>query len=213
MPNWCYNSLVITGEADVIAKIRAQVSAPYETQHFDFVSGTSKPEKVEQPFSYWNIIKPTDLDAYHDKPNGKQDGHDHWYNWNLRNWGVKWDASDVYESDSDDKTLVYTFQSPWGIPSEALSTLSKQHPTASLELEFEEETGWGGTILFENGTEEVTEEYNDKCRQCGTLDQMEMCDNCENYLCTKCNYGEFIDEDTLKECETHKHLVKETVNG
>jgi len=82
-------------------------------------------------------------------------------------------------------------------------------PTATLELEFEEEGGWGGTIVYTNGCEETTEEYNDKCRQCGALDQMEMCETCENYLCTKCNYGSFVDEDTLKECEVHKDIAKE----
>lgn len=214
MPNWVYNSLVITGEADVIAKIKEQVSAPYETQHFDFVSGTSKPAKVEQPFSFWNIIKPTDIGAYHDKADGDQSGRDHWYNWNLRNWGVKWDASDVDDSGEEDATtLVYTFSTPWGIPNEAMLALSEQYPTASLELEFEEETGWGGTIVYDNGCEETTEEYNTKCRQCGELESMDSCDQCENYLCSKCNYGEFIEEDTLKECEVHKHLLKEAVNG
>ena len=100
------------------------------------------------------------------------------------------------------------------------STLYALHPELllqmmddHLELEFEEETGWGGTIVYDNGCEETTEEYNTKCRQCGELESMDSCDQCENYLCSKCNYGEFIEEDTLKECEVHKHLLKEAVNG
>lgn len=209
MPNWVYNSLVIKGEADVIAKIRAQVSAPYETKHLDWKTNELRTEKVEQPFSYWNIIKPTDLDAYFDNPETHdQSGRNHWYNWNCSNWGVKWDASDVYESDGDDTLLVYTFQSPWGIPEAALVELSSQYPTAELELEFEEEGGWGGTIEFTNGFAVVTEEYDSKCRQCQALETMDYCEECECQVCKDCNYAEFAPED---KCEAHKE--KETVNG
>ena len=217
MPNWVFNSLVIEAEPQVLAQMRAQLSAPYETQHLDWRTNERVKEMVEQPFSFWNIIKPTDLDAYHDDPvTHDQSGRDHWYNWNIRNWGVKWEAKEAYEKDDftegDDMTF-YNFDTAWGVPENVLLELSRQYPTAKLNLEFEEEGGWGGELLFTNGEVETLEEYNDKCRQCGALDQMESCDTCENYLCTQCNYGSFIDEDTLKECETHKHLAKETVNG
>jgi hypothetical protein len=214
MPNWCYNSLVISGEPEVITKIKEQVSAPYETKHLDWKTNELRTEKVEQPFSYWNIIKPDDLDAYYDNPTTHdQNGRDHWYNWNIRNWGVKWDASDVYESDGDERTLVYTFSSPWGVPHSALFALSHQYPTATLELEYEEETGWGGAITFVNGEAEETEEYDNKCRDCDALNTLEWCETCENELCSECNNTSEADLDTLKECETHKHLAKETVNG
>jgi hypothetical protein len=207
MPNWVYNSLLIEGEPEVVARIREQVSAPYETQHLDWQTNEVRVEKVEQPFSFWNIIKPTDLDAYHDKPNGKQDGHDHWYNWNLRNWGVKWDAKSA-EIHEDDGSLCYTFETPWGVPACVLLELSRQHPTARIELEYEEENGWGGTVIFDNGTEETTEEYDAKCRQCGALETMDYCETCDVNVCSECNYAEFRPEIM---CETHKE--KETVNG
>ena len=217
MPNWVFNSLVIEAEPQVLAQIRAQVSAPYDHEYIDWQTNAIKVGKVEQPFSFWNIIKPSNLEAYHDKPNTKQelDNPDHWYNWNIRNWGVKWDAKEVYESDDfteGDSETFYNFDTPWGVAEPVMLELSRQYPTAKLSLEFEEEGGWGGEIVFTNGEAETIEEYNDKCRQCGALDQMEMCETCENYLCTKCNYGQFIDEDTLKECETHKQLAKEASN-
>jgi hypothetical protein len=202
---------MIEAEPQVISKIKAQVSAPYESEHLDWQTNQPIKTMVEQPFSFWNIIKPTNLDAYHDKPNAKQDLSvaDHWYNWNIRNWGVKWEAKEVYENESDESMLSYNFDTPWGVAESVMLELSRQYPTAKLSLEFEEEGGWGGEIVFTNGEGETIEEYNDKCRQCGALDQMESCDTCENYLCTQCNYGQFIDEDTLKECETHKHLLEE----
>jgi hypothetical protein len=214
MPNWVFNSLMIEAEPQVISKIKAQVSAPYECEHLDWQTNQPVKQMVEQPFSFWNIIKPTNLDAYHDKPDAKQDLSvaDHWYNWNIRNWGVKWEAKEVYENESDESMLSYNFDTPWGVAENAMLELSRQYPTAKLSLEFEEEQGWGGEIVFTNGESEVIEEYETKCRQCGALDTFESCEKCDNYLCSKCNYGEFIDEDTLKECETHKQLAKEASN-
>ncbi len=214
MPNWVFNSLLIEAEPQVISKIKAQVSAPYECEHLDWQTNQPVKQMCEQPFSFWNIIKPTNLDAYHDKPGVKQDisQPDHWYNWNIRNWGVKWEAKEVYENESDESMLSYNFDTPWGVAENVMLELSRQYPTAKLSLEFEEEQGWGGEIVFTNGESEVIEEYETKCRQCGALNTFESCEKCDNYLCSKCNYGEFIDEDTLKECETHKQLAKEASN-
>jgi hypothetical protein len=214
MPNWVFNSLLIEAEPQVISKIKAQVSAPYETEHLDWRTNQPVKEMVEQPFSFWNVIKPTNLEAYHDKPGVKQelDNPDHWYSWNNRNWGVKWEAKDVYENDTDESMLSYNFDTPWGIAEGVMLELSRQYPTAKLSLEFEEEQGWGGEIAFTNGESEVITEYETKCRQCDAYNTFESCDKCENYLCSKCNYGEFIDQDTLKECDTHKQLAKEDSN-
>lgn len=215
MPNWVFNSLVITGDEDSIAEVKAQLAQPHEDQHYDFMTESLQTVVRNEPLSFWNIIKPADLDAYHDAKDKPQTGEDHWYNWNYRNWGVKWNASDVYfvEESEEPTSLCYTFSTPWGVADAAMTSLSEQYPTLTFELEYEEEQGWGGTNVYTDGNEDVTEEYNDKCRQCGALDKMESCNDCENTLCSACNYGEFIDEDTLKECETHKQLAKEKVNG
>ena len=209
MPNWVYNSLVIEGDADILTRIAQQLATPHENKHLDWQTGENKSEMVEQPFSYWNIIKPENLDTYFDKPEDKQDHPDHWYAWNNRNWGVKWNASSAERHDTEDGSLCYTFESPWGIPNEALLTLSKQYPTVTLELEFEEETGWGGTIVYDNGNEEETEEYDNKCRDCSALNTLDYCEECSNELCSACNNIGEADKDALKECETHKHLAQE----
>ena len=210
MPNWVFNSLLIEAEPQVISKIKAQVSAPYECEHLDWQTNQPVKQMCEQPFSFWNIIKPTNLDAYHDKPGVKQelDKPDHWYNWNIRNWGVKWEAKEVYENESDESMLSYNFDTPWGVAEPAMLELSRQYPTAKLSLEFEEEQGWGGEIVFTNGESELIEEYNDKCRQCGALDTMDYCEACECNVCSKCNYAEFAPEIM---CETHKDKEKTNV--
>ena len=48
MPNWCYNTLLIEAEPQVIAKIKAQLSAPYERKTQDLPSFEWKTETVEK---------------------------------------------------------------------------------------------------------------------------------------------------------------------
>jgi hypothetical protein len=217
MPNWCYNTLTIHAEPATLAQIRAQLSAPYETMNLNFQTNLFEKQVVEQPLSFWNIIKPTDLDAYHDNPvTHDQSGRDHWYNWNCRNWGTKWDASNPYENEEftegDDLTW-YRFDTPWGIPNAAMLELSRQYPTVTFELEFEEETGWGGTHIYTNGCEEETEEYENKCGDCSELNTLDYCEECGEDLCSKCNNIDDADKDAMSNCEEHKHLLKEETNG
>ena len=76
----------------------------------------------ESVLSFWNFIHPTDeeipfyyghkvKDEDKDDPNATQDERmakaltfsgSGWYDWNIRNWGVKWDANASLETDLDD---------------------------------------------------------------------------------------------------------------
>lgn len=137
-----------------------------------------------------------------------------WYSWNITNWGTKWDVavSDdekypdtelVYEDENGENlVLVYKFQTAWGIPEEAMITLSKQFPTLLFTLSFEEETGWGGEIEFLRGNETVLSDYGWCCRNCGHQEaETPYCEECEYDTCPKCGYGE---PDEM--CEKHKEL-------
>ena len=62
MPNWVMNSLSITGSPEVIAQMKAQLSAPYETQYYNFIKDEIEIQKVEQPFSFWNIYRDWETD-------------------------------------------------------------------------------------------------------------------------------------------------------
>ena len=171
MPNWVYNSLVIFAEPEVITKMREQLSAPYETQAYDWQTNQSTTETVNEPFSFWNIKKPTNLAEYYDYEGTTQRHEDHWYRWNCNNWGCKWEARDVEdtseENGSDSGQMVFTFSTAWSTPNEALIELSRQYPTAAIELEYEEETGWGGETHYLNGVEHTISEYNYQCNDCG----------------------------------------------
>ena len=210
MPNWCYNHLDVEGSEKEIATIKAQLNAPFEVEHDSYNMETRQMErklfKYSNPvFAFWNIIKPTDLEAYH----GPQPSVDinkpitfdsnHWYDWNVRNWGTKWDVANKDDekfpetelSDESKTYLGYRFNTAWSPPVEAIYELSRQYPSAVFTLSYEEETGWGGEVVFTHGKGTETESYGWKCRECeNTEDETPYCEECEFDTCPECGYNE-----------------------
>lgn len=166
MPNWVYNSVVITADAEAggtikdVDKLVDQVAKPYTIKTRDYTSGELSEHTVEEPFSFWNIARPEGegLEKYEESL-GTGGAMPYWYDWNCENWGSKWDASDVDFHDYGPDRKQYRFSTPWSPPISVLEKLSDQHPNLHIELEWEEEQGFGGTIVFRNGDFEETESY------------------------------------------------------
>lgn len=223
MPNWVHNNLQITGDKESIAAVKAQLNKPFTMLHENWNTETGQYEKVnvvydEPVFAFWNIIAPTDLETYGLQKDPKSDslfGGDDWYSWNIRNWGTKWDVavpndekySDTDLNDEDDYSLCYNFNTAWGIPEEAIIKLAEQYPTLMLDLEFEEETGWGGRTTYQmsdHGVERSVEsEWNWKCMECDYCELNDpsdnYCEDCDEIVCPECNSNNCLND----KCQTH----------
>ena len=223
MPNWVYNSLHATGSAEDIAKLKSQLNQPFTRQHDQWDPATKqmglKEYSYSNPvFAFWNIIKPTDMATYllQKDPNHDDSVIDfqgnNWYDWNVRNWGTKWDVAvgddEKYPETSitheDETVIAYSFNTAWSPPTQAIETLSAQYPEVEFELSYEEETGWGGEYIFIDGGSTEIENYESKCRDCDATDCMEYCDNDCGEICSACNYLGEADLEAVAECDTHK---------
>jgi len=194
MPNWVFNSLVVSGEQSELDKMVAQLNQPF-VKHFPehkFENGeivwVADEQHYDNPvFAFWNIVKPTDLEAYYEtdvhkgskniKPNDgesfmaefvrsmKEDQD--WYHWNCRNWGTKWDVAvdnkteypNTIKTVNDDGSILYQFETAWSPVGEVLMKLSEQYPTLNFDYEYEEEQGWGGACTFLGGEDIACDEY------------------------------------------------------
>lgn len=189
MPNWVFNHLTIDGSKEDIAKVKAQVGAVVKRKY----KGVDEvDEKIdEEPiFSFMNILPPPEdkLDEYHavhGYTGGEKTGDTeyNWYNFNVREWGTKWDARDVELIDDDETFLHYKFDTAWSPPNEVIAKLAEQNPNLNLSLEYREEQGWGGEINFTGSSVEVVKEWdvpethaeeievnNDYCWKCENFD-------------------------------------------
>lgn len=154
MPNWVTNVLAVSGDKDQIEALLAQVSAPFVRKTHTFDEDNRNlvwvDVQVETEFSFWNIVRPSDLDDYYADSN--------WYDWNIKHWGTKWDVDATVERSSDDYVLI-RFDTAWSQPEEAIAALSEQYPSLTFSLEYEEEQGWGGETVWNAGVGVVVESW------------------------------------------------------
>lgn len=167
MPNWVYNNLIITDPSEEhatdIDSLMEQVGATYTIKASSWEGAEVRIEEVEVEnpgFSFWNIVRPEgeDREKYDDSIGGPG-ALPFWYDWNCENWGTKWDASnvDIYEHGKSHKQ--FTFSTPWAPPLPVLVALSEQYPNLHIELDWEEEQGFGGTYVFTKGVGVETDSY------------------------------------------------------
>lgn len=226
MPNWCFNTITIQDHsAEAIDNIKNRLNSPYTRSHenWDMISQqmVTREYTYSNPvFSFWNIIQPTDLKKYvlQKDPDVEEMSFagDNWYDWNVRNWGTKWDVAvsdeEKYKntellehvSDNEDHCLSYRIDTAWSPPASAIEKLSALYPTAVITMQFEEETGWGGEMEFVNGKLTSQSNYDTKCRDCEAINTLEYCDNDCGEVCIECNYLGEADLDSVKECQDHK---------
>jgi hypothetical protein len=226
MPNWVYSSLTVEGNPELVTELKNQLNTPYTREHDEWNMETQQMELKEyiysNPiFSFWNIIRPTDLATYalqRDPANVEGSllfAGNNWYDWNVRNWGSKWDVGvsddDKWpdtelldeEENGENLVLVYKFNTAWSPAVPAILKLSEQYPKLLLTLNYQEEQGWGGEIEFIQGKIISESSYDWQCRECGfEADETPYCEDCCYDMCPSCGYGE-PDEEDLAKCPAH----------
>jgi hypothetical protein len=177
MPNWVTCNITFTAESEEEMKLfhekmtrpRPYAKSDPERPYLNLPYSEENIEYGEKQFSFWNIIQPQDLASYWGEetklPFAEAIQHktDHWYDWNVRNWGCKWDASVLTDEGPEGKTWDIMIDTPWSPPVEALESLAEQHPNISVKALCVEEQGWGSVyesldgLLIESDTWEIPE--------------------------------------------------------
>ena len=121
MPNWCSNRATINGPAPVIEEIRLKLTQ-------------DDPELLN-----WMVPQPN------------FEGDQDWYNWNVSNWGTKWDICDVYiDNNTEEDSIEVSFSSAWAPPVEAFTTWAFNDGRVQFSLEYwEPGCGFVGTTTFD----------------------------------------------------------------
>lgn len=71
-----------------------------------------------------------------------------WYEWSIKNWGTKWNAS---ETEINDNEII--FETPWDPVPDIIKKLSKDYPNVRFECSYADEQVcvYCGEMAFENG--------------------------------------------------------------
>ena len=232
MPNWVYNGLTIEGSPESIKRLVEQMNKPFKK-----IADNWNPETHAMEVKLYTYPNP--VFAFHNIYNHEQAGisneeyikqpdhtlpiaeamkfsGNHWYDFNVREWGTKWDVAvdpdnkypDTYiegpTPNGDNLVVYYNFNTAWSPPMPAIEKLSKQYPTLLFTLSYEEEQGWGGECEFLRGEMISQSEYGWKCRECDNEEEEQpYCEECDFDTCPSCGYNE-ADEP----CTAHREEAK-----
>jgi hypothetical protein len=171
MPNWVSNNVSVTAESKAeldafLEKAKGSQSKIIEDRESEFHFGAFvhppdenlpyyKGEIEEEKPEGWEELSPEEKMVRTLEFSGRG-----WYDWNVRNWGTKWDACDTYISREDDLNASISFQTAWSIPEPIFTAIAEQHPELTFEIWSEEEQGWGAEYHAENGELSLTKEWN-----------------------------------------------------
>lgn len=189
MPNWCSNTINISGDQETVKNLKAFVGRPISRVYAD------ETQEIKEPvFSLFNIIAPT-KDASPLMGLTVSEGDDDWYHNQINSWGTKWDVcgENVFFSESTG-SLSYSFDSAWSPPEMAIARLAEIFPTLCIEHKYYEPgCDFWGIATYQNGVlfEEEGGELNHTAWT--TLD--EDCFNCQQYEEDPDEYEEYLYSD------------------
>ena len=138
MPNWCDNSITITGGSNTIRTLWEDAQSNKANENYGLLNAM-----VPMPAALKGTSSPPyPKDSPHYKPQPIVDGHNNWYDWCIDRWGTKWDIDDegLEFTDHGDGTATISgwFSSAWSPPITALNTFCEDMDGVFLELYYHE---------------------------------------------------------------------------
>ena len=115
MPNWCENKLVVRGEEKDMTKF-LKILGENAT-----LSDTKRLQDI--------------LNAFHPIPEEEQENC---RQWNIDNWGTKWDVECSEDAFIEDDHVELLFDSAWGPPVAWLKKVAKDYPKLKFSLKYDE---------------------------------------------------------------------------
>lgn len=140
MPNWCYNSVQIKGNPEIIKKFVEEVHGYRRALSFSKV-----------------IPEPDGIYERENEDGGVEGGLKlpGWYEWCCENWGTKWDVESSYnEVDLHIRPegIDYTFHTAWAPSVPVFQSLAERYPNLEIDYIYcDESMDFGGRIRWKNG--------------------------------------------------------------
>lgn len=154
MPNWCNNNIEITGPTEKVTSI-------FEKAHSED-SGLLN-ALVPQPDNLF-----TGNLGEQERQDCEEQGIPNWYDWNVQNWGCKWDVDseglELHDNGDGTATISGYFDSPWGPPIECYETFQDQNEDCTVLAHYEE-GGMDFAGVFEDGADNCLEDVTEYARQ------------------------------------------------
>jgi len=136
MPNWFNFTLDVSGKKEdvqaFVENVKGKEGTTYEDREFDFNHFIPQPEGL-----------------YDEK--SEDDVFPNWYNWNIENWGTKWNAlvddSYVVADIPNPYSYRYDMRTAWADPRPVIIKMIETYPDLDFEINGEEESNSYGIYV------------------------------------------------------------------
>ena len=136
MPNWFNFTLDVSGKKEdvqeFVQNVKGKEGTTYEDREFDFNHFIPQPEGL-----------------YDEK--SEDDVFPNWYNWNIENWGTKWNAlvddSYVVADIPNPYSYRYDMRTAWADPRPVIIKMIETYPDLDFEISGEEESNSYGIYV------------------------------------------------------------------
>lgn len=197
MPNWCDNTINISGDKETLKNLKEFVGRPIKR----IIEGTVE-ENTEPVFSLYNIVAPT-KDSSPLAGLSASSGDEDWYHNQINTWGTKWDVYGNMFFTESEGSLSYSFDSAWSPPEKAIARLAEIFPTLCIEHKYYEPgCDFWGIVTYQKG-ELVEEEGGELCHSAWLTLDMD-CYQCQQYEEDPAEYEEYL----YKDCPPAIELAK-----
>ena len=133
MPNWCENKLLIKADGkDALDDFNGIEKLLDETLKYDKKTGYVE-NLLDAIICLPDVLKDTTQEKPYKLPSGDTVW---WYQWNVDNWGTKWDVVDC-RMYLEDNQMKFTFLTAWAPPINWLEKVGAIFPNVWLKLEYD----------------------------------------------------------------------------
>lgn len=156
MPNWCQNTIMFKGEPEYISRLLETVKG--DDTELSLAKIIAVPEELR------NTRSPNGDDKERARMIELYGAAD-WYDFQVKNWGTKWDieARIIYDNSANAlgyqshtvpemRVVKMEFDSAWAPPTDAIKMLSKQFPKVKIHHCFDESgSDFSGYQMYSDG--------------------------------------------------------------
>lgn len=114
MPNWCENYLTIRGSYEIRTKFLQQIDG-FDLETLSFIKS----------IKLFDTFIPMPEEYNYDEQ---------WYDWRVKNWGVKWDVTSFNKFKHKNLYTEIYFDTAWNPPLIFLQNVSKKYSNLSFHL-------------------------------------------------------------------------------
>jgi hypothetical protein len=144
MPNWCSNTLQISGDKEQLEmfKQKSIIKSGMDVDIFVMDGCVPMPEELNTMEGISDEVKAERIQKY---------GYCGWYDWRYHNWGTRTDAHDSEIIEEDENGMSIVFTTAWCSPIDYVEKVALMYPDLIFDLYYMETGEWFAGRLTAKG--------------------------------------------------------------